>query len=116
MCDRPTPASAIRPRWTILYGAALVGLLALALAEIAAPPGGLRTGLRCAVVLAAFVTIAAWVRSNRTALDLQEWCECARRTITVRVIESPRRSARVAPDPLPSGPAWREDEHELTHR
>jgi hypothetical protein len=108
-------ADTIRPRWTLLYGAALSGVVTLALAEMAAPPS-LRTGVRCAIALGAFVTLAVWLRCNRAALDLQEWCDCAPRTITVRVIESPRRPARAVPDRVHPTPVGIEEAHELAHR
>lgn len=34
--------------------------------------------------------VAAWGRANRVALDLDEWCDCGRRGLAVRVIASRR--------------------------
>jgi hypothetical protein len=116
MCETPRSASgAIRPRWTLLYSVALGGMVAQALAEIATPSGGLRTGVRCALALGAFLAIASWVRGNRAALDLQRWCDCAPGTITVRVIQSSQRTARVAPELPHPTPASIEKEHEFAH-
>jgi hypothetical protein len=95
MCDMREVAVA-RPRWGALYGATLSQLTALAAIEVAAPAGALRAILRLALALGAFAGMAAWVRASRAAFDLQSWCECAGRTMTVRVIES-RRPAPVAP-------------------
>lgn len=109
MCDRSASAT-IRPQWCRLYAAGLAEVAGLALAEIAMSPGGLRTGVRCAIALAAFLTMAVWVYDNRAALDLHDWCDCAPTTITVRVVESRRRPTRVEPDPPNPAPAWIEHE------
>ena len=83
MCD-VTPRSgrsrAIpRPRWGLLYG--LVTLMLAALAGVSA-----QTALQCGLALSGFGAMALWVRLNRTALDQQDWCECAAEKISVRVI------------------------------
>jgi hypothetical protein len=117
MCEElPAASTTIRPRWSLLYSAGLSAVAALAALELVTPPGGLRTGVRCAVALAAFFAMAAWVNANRAALDLQGWCDCAPGTITVRVIESSTRTARVvsAPPSRPLTPI--EEEHEVAHR
>jgi uncharacterized membrane protein len=119
MCETTVSASAtIRPRWALLYTVALSGVTALALVERAAPAGRLRTVVLCVIALSVFLAVAAWVRWNRAALDLLEWCDCAPRmvTVTVRVIESPRRSEWIVADRPGPAPAWIEEERELAHR
>jgi hypothetical protein len=101
MCDTVTgPRRAgHRPRWAALYAVTLPQLATLALVEAASPSGAVRMVARVMLTLAAFVGIAWWQHGNRAELDLQEWCECAPRTITVRVIEShrPEPSPRLEP-------------------
>lgn len=100
MCE--TGGRAIgRPGWGRLYGTTLTPLAALALVEAAAPPAMPRTVLRYGLALAIVAGMGLWVRANRTALDLQQWCACAPGTISVRVIES-RPAARA--DRVPAAP------------
>lgn len=115
MCDWTLLAeSAVtRPRWRVLYGVVCPPLAMLGIVEVAAPPAPVRTLLRLALVLGVVAAMAVWVRTNRAALDLQEWCACAASTITVRVIESPRPSAPPRSDPFPASPAWVEEEREV---
>jgi len=97
MCDTPR-AAVSRPRWGTLYGTPVPPLAALAVLEVAGPPNAVRTALRLVLALGAFAGMAMWVRSNRAAFDLADWCDCAGRTVTVRVIESYR------PLPATEGP------------
>ena len=90
-----------RPRWGVLYGAVIPQLAVLALTELGGPPSVLRLAARYAVAIGTFVAMAAWVHASRAAFDLENWCECAGRSMTVRVVES-RASlpAPVVPSPL----------------
>ena len=88
----------------------------LGVVEVAAPSAPVRTLLRLALVLGAVAAMAVWVRANRAALDLQDWCECAASTITVRVIELRWPSATPRSDPFPASPAWVEEESEVARR
>jgi hypothetical protein len=92
MCDTVTltPGATTSPRWLGLYAATVPSLLALGLVEVVSPPNALRTLARCVFTLATFVGMGWWVHSSRAAMDLQQWCDCAPGTITVRVIESSR--------------------------
>ena len=106
-----------RPRWRVLYGAVCLPLAMLGIVEVAAPPAPVRTLLRLALVLGTVAAMAVWLRANRAALDLQDWCACAASTITVRVIESQRPSAPPWSDPFPASPAWVEEgEYEVARR
>jgi hypothetical protein len=101
----------------VLYGVVCPPLAMLGIVEVAAPSAPVRTLLRLALVLGAVAAMAVWVRANRAALDLQDWCECAASTITVRVIESQRPSAPPRADPFPASPAWVEEgEYEVARR
>ena len=101
MCDTVTGTrrAGHRPRWAILYALTLPELTVLAVVEATNPAGAIRVAARVMLALAAFVGMAWWLHGNRAAFDLQEWCECAPRTITVRVIEShrPEPSPRIDP-------------------
>ena len=90
-------AKVSRPGWGALYGATLPQLTALAVAEMSSPPHPLRTVLRFLLGLGTFVGMAVWLRANRAAIDLQDWCDCAGRQMTVRVIESRRPAPASAP-------------------
>lgn len=92
-----------RPRWGPLYALVLSQLAALALVELSGPPNALRLTLRSGLALGALATMAAWIRRNRVAIDLQDWCACAPRTVTIRVIES----CRAVSTPGPTGPVER---------
>lgn len=96
MCETPSRTVG-RPRWGWLYGAALPPLAALAIVEAATPPNLLRAVIRSALALVALGGMAVWIRTNRTAFDLQDWCACAPGTISVRVIESHRPPALEPP-------------------
>ncbi|MBI2159490.1 MAG: hypothetical protein HYU25_03700 [Candidatus Rokubacteria bacterium] len=107
-----TAATRPRPRWRRLYAIALLAVAAFALAELAVRAPALRIALECAIAVAASGATLRWIRANRVALDLLEWCDCAAKTITVRVILSrPARpedtcaaGALVTPVGDPSGP------------
>ncbi len=115
MCDSTLLAGrgVTRPRWRVLYGVVCPPLAMLGIVDVAAPPAPVRTLLRLALILVAVAAMTAWVRANRAALDLQDWCACAASTITVRVIESQRPAASPRSDPFPASPAWVEEEREV---
>jgi hypothetical protein len=115
MCETCSQAVG-RPRWGWLYGATLAPLAALAMVEAATPPSVLRAVLRYALALGAMAGMALWVRANRVAFDLQNWCDRAGATITVRVIESRPPPVADHPDPCEPVPAWADAELELARR
>jgi hypothetical protein len=84
-----------RPRWTVLYGIAAIGLAAFTVTDITAPPP-VRPFVTSAVGGIAAAAIGLWFRGNRAALEQQTWCDCASATVTVRVI-APRRPQDVRP-------------------
>jgi len=77
-----------RPRWGLLYGAIVSQLTMLAFTEVGWPPSAMRLAVRYVVAIGTFVAMAAWAHASRAAFDLRNWCECASRTMTVRVVES----------------------------
>jgi hypothetical protein len=83
-----------RPQWGKLYTIVALMLAALVAVEIAVAPGLTERGLECGLVLGGFGAMAVWARRNRTALDQQDWCDCAGAKVTMRVIPS-RRSEPV---------------------
>lgn len=98
-----------RPCWGVLYALALSQLTALAVVELSGPPNALRLTLRWGLALGALATVAAWLRRNRAAIDLQDWCACAPQLITVRVIESRRPVSAPGPEPEERLPEFAED-------
>jgi hypothetical protein len=117
MCDTPRPPgpTVLRPRWSLLYGAAFSPLAALAVVEVATPPNAIRTLLRIVFAISAFAGMAVWVRASRTAIDMLDWCGCAGATVSVRVIESPCVRPLSEGD-APAAPTWTEEERELALR
>ena len=100
MCDaRPASAARPRPRWRRLYASGAFAVVAFALTELSVRAPSLRIALECVLAVAAWGATVVWIRANRVALDQLEWCDCAAKTITVRVIVS--RPAR----PLDHGAA-----------
>ncbi len=94
MCDsRSASASSARPRWGRLYAILSLAAPALALVEPRVQASPIRIGLEAAVVAGVWGAVAAWLRANRVALDLEAWCDCGPRALTVRVITS--RHARM---------------------
>jgi hypothetical protein len=100
--SRSAAGSTIRgPRWVVLYTATLAQVAALGLVEGMQSAHAARVALRCLLALGLFATTALWLRVNRPALDLQDWCECAGERMTIRVIE-PR--VPMLPSALPELP------------
>ena len=91
MCDTSNGerrSAIMGPRWGTLYATVLPQLAALGAVEIVQSAGAIRVGLRCVLAIGVFATMSMWLRANRPAFDLQNWCDCAGRQITIRVIES----------------------------
>jgi len=121
MCDtthRGVQGSAVaRPRWGLLYGTALPQLAALGAVEVVQSPHAVRIVLRCLLALGVFATMSVWLRANRSAFDLQNWCECAPERMTIRVIESRRPQPAASPLDRPAlRPAPAEEEYEVATR
>src|SRR6266480_4521849 len=92
MCETTSAgshSSAIaRPQWGLLYAGTLPQLAALGALEAVHAPHPLRLTLRCLLALGLFATMSVWLRTNRPAFDLQDWCDCAGARMTIRVIAS----------------------------
>jgi hypothetical protein len=119
MCDTSLPATrgsaAAPPRWGLLYGTAVPQLAALGAVEAMQSPHAIRVALRCVLALGMFATMAMWLRANRPAIDLQDWCDCAGEQMTIRVIESRRSIAVPSPiEPAPLQPVPADEEYEVT--
>ena len=95
----------VRPRWNLLYASTLPQIVALAAVEATAPPHPARALLRWVLALGIFVSMGLWVRANRAAFDLQDWCACAGETMTVRVIYSGRAASGPAEEELEARPS-----------
>jgi len=66
----------------------VLGLVTLAVVEFRVAASPFRIALEAGVVAGVWGAVAMWGRANRVARDLDEWCECGRRGLTVRVIVS----------------------------
>ena len=115
MCDARDKAGSVgaasgRPRWGLLYAAVLPQLAGLVANEVvpALPATGL--ALRILLTLGVLATMSIWVRGNRRAFDLQNWCACAPQYMTIRVIEPgrPRCAALPLKRPVISSPPMEE--------
>jgi hypothetical protein len=99
-------------RWVFLHAVALSPLAALAVVEAVGLPHATRILTDCGLVLGTVIGVGWWLRAHRAALDLQEWCECAPRTMTIRVIES---RLPVSPERRASAVTVTEDTRELVN-
>jgi len=121
MCDtkrQRVPGSATgRPRWGLLYAVTVPQLAALAAVEAGQSPQAARIAFRYLVALGVFAAMSVWLRANRPAFDLQNWCDCAGRQMTIRVIEF-RRPQPIAPpiDHPATVPDEVEEEYEVAVR
>lgn len=106
------------PRWGLLYAGTLPQLAALGVVEAAHSPHLLRMTLRCLIALSVFAAMSVWLRTNRPALDLQNWCDCAGAQMTVRVIasHSPKPAVRPLEPMVISAAPVQEHEYELAGR
>ena len=66
----------------------LLGLVTFAVVELRVAASPFKIGLEAGIVAGVWCVAAMWGRANRVARDLDEWCECGRRGLTVRVIVS----------------------------
>ncbi len=115
MCDASARSRQARgipaPRWRLLYGLVFVMLAALALVEIVALPGALRTTLRGGLVLGGFGGMAWWVGRNRAPLDQQDRCACAAERIIERVVPALRPEPHAGRPTVPPIPSRAGDRH-----
>jgi len=120
MCDTSEgerASATMRPRWGTLYATVFPQLAALGAAEVVHSPGAIRLALRCVLALGAFATMSLWLRANRPAFDLQNWCDCAGQRMTIRVIES--RLPKLTASPLEPAVITQdlvEDEYDIAGR
>ena len=77
--------------------------LATAFTRAALSASLFRAGMLIAIPALAAVALAAWVLTNRAALDLTDWCDCAGRSVRVRIVATPAPPPprATAPDPRP---------------
>ena len=107
MCDvkagsgRTAPA----PKWLLLYGVALLMVAGVMGIDAASSLGAVRPVLEVILAGVGFASMTLWIRSNRAALDLQSWCECASTKTVMRIVPSRRpASFRVGAAPPPGTP------------
>lgn len=110
MCDAVAVTPDIRrPLWPVLYG--LVGLMTVSDLTVAMlmPAGIVANVVQGAIGIVTLAAAAGWIRANRVALDLDDWCTCASEQTIVRVILSRRLGAppTVAAPPIAPMPVRR---------
>ena len=98
MCATKTPPT--RVRWAGLYAVLLSACAATGTLAIALPATPWRVGATIIVFIAAAIGMMRCLATQRVALDLSHWCECARSTVTMRVVG--------AGEPAPS--EWEHDD------
>ena len=101
MCDTSEGgrgSAIMRPRWSTLYASVFPQLAALGAVEVVQSSSVIRVVFRCVLALGIFATMSVWLRANRPAFDLQNWCDCAGQRMTIRVIES--RLPKLTASPL----------------
>jgi hypothetical protein len=121
MCQETTSrgrgSAVAAPRWGVLYAGTLPQLAALGVVEASHSPHLLRMTLRCLIAVSVFATMSIWLRTNRPALDLQNWCDCAAAQMTIRVIASrPSTLTDRSLELALSSPALLEEQHEVASR
>jgi hypothetical protein len=91
MCDTQRVTARIpRPGWGGLYAIVVAAFAACAAVELAVPGPALQAAGERAIAAVAFAVMVQWVWVNRVAFDLLDWCACASKSVTVRVITSER--------------------------
>jgi hypothetical protein len=122
MCQKTTSSgrgSAVAaPRWGFLYMGRCRSWPLSASSKPHIRLTWLRITLRCLIAVSVFATMSVWLRTNRSALDLQDWCDCAGAQMTVRVIAShpPKPVARPLEPTVISAAPVQEHEYELAGR
>ncbi len=97
MCERRgVRGGAAGPRWGRLYAVVSVALAALALVPRLTPAPALRTALEAGLAIVLFAAMLRWVRGSAAALDLLDWCDCARGALTVRELHPAGTRRRAA--------------------
>lgn len=84
MCATKTPPT--RVRWAGLYAVLLSTCAATGTLAIASPAAPWRVGATVVVFIAAAIGMMRCLATQRVALDLCDWCDCARSTVTMRVV------------------------------
>jgi hypothetical protein len=88
-----------RPKWTALYSIVVLGTALVVAVEMFAAVGSARRALGWGIMVVAALAIAVWVRLNRVSLEAEDWCACAGKRMTIRVIPSTLRPAPNAAPP-----------------
>lgn len=77
-----------RVRWGGLYAVVLSAFVAAITIAVVSPPALWRIGVTVVVFIAAGIGMMRCLATQRLALDLSEWCDCAKSTVTMRIVES----------------------------
>jgi hypothetical protein len=91
----------LQPRWGRLYAIVAGGAFGTALARSGLPVSPLRAAALVAIPALVALALAWWAATNRVALELIGWCDCAGGTVTVRVVGA-ESVPRIAAPPAPA--------------
>jgi len=120
MCQATSPkgrgSAVARPRWGLLYAVTLSQLAALGAVEPVHSPNPVRLTVRFLLALGMFATMCVWLRVNRPALDLQDWCDCAAERMSIRVVESAHPKPASLPAEWPLEPVPVDEDFETATR
>ena len=72
-----------RVRWGRLYAVVLGTCAATTALALAAPPAPWRVAATVFVFIAAGIGMMQYLATQRVALDLSDWCDCATSTMTI---------------------------------
>jgi hypothetical protein len=98
MCATHTPHAGVR--WGALYAIVSSAVAVTTTIAIASPPGLWRVGAAVTVFAAVVLGVLRCLARQRVALDLSDWCDCAKSTVTIRIVESRE----------PTRPEWTHDQ------
>jgi hypothetical protein len=84
MCATKSPP--IRVRWGGLYAVMLSAFAVTAAIGIVSLPALWRVGATVVVFVAGAMGMLRCLAMQRVALDLSDWCDCAKSTVAVRIV------------------------------
>jgi hypothetical protein len=96
MCATQSPRT--RVRWASLYAVVLFAFAATATIGIVPLPVRWRVDATVVVFVAGAIGMLRCLAMQRVALDLSDWCDCAKSTVTVRIVETREKTCSGSED------------------
>lgn len=85
MCATNTTPT--RVRWAGLYAIVLAAFAATSFVATSLPAGS-AVGITVAIFAVAGIGMMRYLATQRVALDLSDWCDCAASMLTIRIVPS----------------------------